>query len=127
MWWTIYRIADGACLGHTSVLPDTLPPGSATVTHADRQDQGIGYGAFWDPINLVWTPRPAPVMVDRLQDLANHPYAAEVWQRLTPAQRVKLRRILVWLLGGQRLRRETDPVAIDEPSGWPTDPSGVVE
>lgn len=80
----------------------------------------------WNPVTRAWdVPIPQPVLVDRLQDLANHPYAADIWSRLTVAQRQKLRRYLVWLLGSRRYRQQLEDVALDVDGAWPTDPAQV--
>ena len=112
-------------LGYGTVLPATLPPGSVLVgPTVDRQDQGF----YWNTVTRAFDiPIPGPVMVDRLQDLAAHPYVSDVWSRLTPAQRVKLRKLLVWLLAGRRYRQQTEEVSIEPADGWPVDPAVVVE
>jgi len=121
IWYTLYVTATGECRAHTSVLPASVDPSFTVVEHPARQDQG----ARWNPQTLVWVPVPPPVMVDRLQDLADHPHAAEIWSRLTVAQRLKLRRTLAWLLGTRRYRQQTETVALDAPDDFPTDPSAV--
>lgn len=81
----------------------------------------------WDPATRTWVAIPPEVRIDRLQDLANHPYAAEIWSRLTVAQRTKLRKLMVWLLGTHRYRQPTEEVALDVDAAWPTDPANAVE
>ena len=121
-WYSIYVTATGELRGHTSIQPTGLPGTMATATHANRMDQTMR----WNPTTKAWdTPIPVPVLVDRLQDLAGHPYAATVWSQLTVAQRQKLRQIMVWLMGSRRYRQVTEDVAVDVPDGWPSDPSGV--
>lgn len=122
-WWTIYRNADGVCLGHTSVEPTAPPAGSTVLQHAERQDQVNR----WDEATRAWVAIPAPVLIDRLQDLAQHPYLANVWQRLTAAQRTQLRKAVVWLLGTHRYRQPTEEVALDVDPSWPTDPANAAE
>ncbi len=124
VWTAVYRVSDGVLLGCGTVLPDRLPDGSATRTYLERPDQGTR----WDPSTLDFVPVPAPVYVDRLQDLVNHPYLSSVWSRLTVAQRQQMRRTMVWLLGSRRYREPLEDVAIDPPdSAWPTDPASVTE
>ncbi len=124
-WYAIVRDADGVLLGYGTVLPDTLPPGSVLVGPTpDRQDQGF----YWNTLTRAFDiPIPPPVLVDRLQDLAAHPYVSDVWSRLTPAQRVKLRKLIVWLLATHRFRQQLEETSLDPAEGWPTDPSVVVE
>lgn len=124
-WHTLYETATGKCRAHTSVLPETIPPSWTVINHgAARQDQTH----LWNEGTRAWdTPHPQPVMVDRLQDLASHAYAAEIWSRLTSAQRIKLRKLFVWLLGSRRLRQQLEEVSIEPPNNWPTDPGQAVE
>lgn len=122
-WTAIYRISDGALLGCGTVLPETLPVGSATRVYPTRPDQG----ARWDPDLRDFTPLPPPVVIDRLQDALGHPALAAVWPRLTVAQRTALRRWLVWLLGSRRYREPGEEVSLDPPTAWPTDPTQVTE
>ena len=92
-WTAIYRTADGVLIGCGTVLPETLPAGTSTKVYAERPDQGTR----WDTVLLDFVPVPPPVLIDRLQDLADHAYLLDVWQRLTVAQRTKLRKAMVWL------------------------------
>jgi hypothetical protein len=122
-WYTLYDPASGECKAHTSVLPGAHP--WTVANHgADRKDQTH----LWNRTTRAWdTPIPQPVMVDRLQDLANHPYLADVWTRLTVAQRTKLRKLIVWLLASRRYRQQFEEVSVDPPPAWPTDPAQAVE
>lgn len=120
-WWSLYEAATGALRSHTSVLPETVPEGLAVLEHTDRQDQD----KVWDAASRSWVPRAPEPVFDRLADLVAHPYASEIWSRLTAAQRTKLRQLLVWLLGSRRYRGQREEIPIDAPDGWPTDPAGV--
>jgi hypothetical protein len=125
-WYTLYDTATGALRAHTSEqgLPSPALPGVTVVPHGPaRQDQGNR----WNVATRAWVAIPPEVLVDRLQDLANSAYMAEVWTRLTVAQRTKLRKAFVWLLGARRYRQQTEEVAIDVPPTWPADPTNVVE
>jgi hypothetical protein len=125
-WFTLYETATGVLRAHTSEvgLPSPIPAQFTVVAHgAARQDQGNR----WNVATRTWVAIPAPVLVDRLQDMANHAYMAEIWSRLTVAQRTKLRKALVWLLASRRYRTPTEDVALDPPLTWPTDPANAVE
>jgi hypothetical protein len=125
-WYTLYDTASGALRAHTSEagLPSPALPGVTVVAHgAARQDQGNR----WDVPTRAWVAITPEALVDRLQDLANHAYTAELWSRLTAAQRVKLRKVFVWLLGTRRYRQTLEEVSIDVPPTWPTDPANAVE
>lgn len=122
-WYTLYDPATGECKAHTSVLPDSHP--WTVIDHgAARQDQTM----LWNVVARAWdTPIPQPVMVDRLQDLVGHPYLADVWTRLTVAQRQKLRKAMVWLLASRRFRQQQEEVSIEPGNAWPSDPAQAVE
>jgi hypothetical protein len=125
-WFTLYDTATGALRAHTSEagLPSPALPGVTVVPHGPaRQDQGNR----WDAALRQWVVVPPEVLIDRLQDLANHPYASDIWSRLTAAQRLKLRKLLVFILAGRRYRQQLEDVAIEAPNGWPTDPANAVE
>jgi hypothetical protein len=125
-WFTLYETATGILRGHTSEagLPSPIPAQFTVVAHgAARQDQGNR----WNVATRTWVPIPPEPVVDRLQDLANHPYMAEVWSRLTAAQRTKLRKAMVWLLGTKRYRSTTATVSIDTDPDWPADPANATE
>lgn len=121
-WYTLHDAA-GVIRAHTSILPDPVPAGLTVVTHASRQDQG----ARWNAATRTWDPMPAIVRIDRLQDLAAHPYVSDVWSNMTAARRTKLRKLIVWLLGTRRYRLQSEDVAIDPDGGWPADPANAVE
>jgi hypothetical protein len=125
-WYTLYDTATGALRAHTSEqgLPSPALPGVTVVPHGPaRQDQGNR----WNAATRAWVAIPPDVLIDRLQDIVNHPYMASVISDLTQANRTKLRRVVVWLVGARRYRQQLEDVAIDAPTGWPADPSNVVE
>lgn len=125
-WYTLYETATGVLRGHTSEqgLPSPIPGTFTVVNHGpNRQDQLNR----WNAATRAWVAIPPEVLIDRLQDLANHPYLSAVWSRLTVAQRTQLRKAMVWLLATHRYRTQTEDVAIDPPTNWPTDPANAVE
>lgn len=125
-WYTLYTTATGVIRGHTSEvgLPSPVPAGITVVNHGpNRMDQTNR----WDASTRTWVPIPPPVVIDRLQDLANHPFLSQVWTRLTVAQRTQLRKAMVWLLGGYRFRQELEEVSLNPPEGWPVDPANATE
>jgi hypothetical protein len=125
-WFTLYDTASGVLRGHTSEagLPSPALPGVTVVAHGPaRQDQGNR----WNAATRAWVAIPPEVLVDRLQDIISHAYMGPVIADLTQANRTRLRRAVVWLLGDRRYRRQTEPVAIGDPEGGPTDPANAVE
>jgi hypothetical protein len=122
MWYAVYDRATGRLVSTGTVLGD-FGDEYEVSEYADRPDRDTR----WDATTKTFVPLPDDHVVDRIQDLANHPYAAEVWSRLTVAQRQKLRKIFIWLLGTHRYRTPTEEVALDPDEGWPTDPGQAVE
>jgi hypothetical protein len=123
-WYTLNVTATGECKGHTSVQPDPLKtaPSLTTITHSNRLDQNF----LWNTASRAWDiPKPIPVLVDRLQDIADIPFMAEIWTTLSAAQRTKLRKLIVWLIASRRYRQQLEAVSIDSDDAWPNDPSGV--
>jgi hypothetical protein len=122
-WYTLYVTATGQCKAHTSVLPPSVDPAWTVIDHgANRMDQTF----LWNIASRAWDiPKPVPVLVDRLADIAAHPFAAELWSRLTAAQRIKLRQLLVWILASRRYRPLGDTTPVDADDSWYADPSQV--
>jgi hypothetical protein len=125
-WYTLYETATGILRGHTSEsgLPSPIPAQFTVINHGPaRQDQGNR----WNVATRTWVAIPPEVLIDRLQDMVNHPYLSGAWTRLTTTQRQQLRKAMVWLLASRRYRRQTEEVAIDPPDVWPSDPANAVE
>lgn len=123
IWYVVYRSTDGVLIGCGTSVADPLPPGSIVRQYASRPDQD----AHWDTGSREWIANIPEVLVDRLQDIANHSSLATAWSRLTTAQRTAMRRYIVWLLGNRRYRHQNDDVCVDPPDNWPSDPAQVSE
>jgi hypothetical protein len=121
-WYAVVDDATGRLLSVGSIEP-APSTGRVILTFADRPDQDT----IWNPATRTFSPRPPDPVVDRLQDMANHPALAAAWSRLTPAQRTAMRKAFVWLLGSRRFRTPNEEVALDPPNNWPTDPTVVIE
>lgn len=123
VWYVVYRTSDGVLIGCGTTVADPLPAGTVVRQYASRPDQD----AHWDPAAREWVANVAEVLIDRLQDIANHSSLAAAWGRLTTAQRTALRRYIVWLLGNRRYRHAAEDVCVDPPDNWPSDPAQVSE
>lgn len=105
MWFYLYETATGRLLSEASESP-TPGAGQAVVSRPDRADSSV----MWDAATASFVARPAKVLVDRVQDLADDPVLSAVWTRLTAAQRTALRNRLAALLGSQRMRGSGEQV-----------------
>lgn len=98
--------------------PDT-PAALQTVEFgAERPD----FGALqWDAATRTTKPRPAPVLIDRLDDieawLMADPDFASVWSSLSAARRTTIRtgirRVLARVAGSRRFRQQNEPGELD--------------
>lgn len=114
-WTALYQDATGRLLSVGTVVADQLPAGTVAVVLAEkpRRDQ------MWDSATRSFVPRPAKVLVDRLVDLrtrARYADFRDVYQRLSAADRTKVRDALALFLGRARYRNqaESDVVEPDE-------------
>lgn len=80
-----------------------------------------GEAAIWDRDSRSFVARPAPVLLDRLDDvearLQSDPDFRAVWDNLSAARRTQvragIRAVLAVLLGARRFRREGERVEVD--------------
>lgn len=109
-WSAVYRTTDG----RLESLTTTVPTGLSAPLAAKQLAAGPDPSLLWDETVADWKPRPAEVLADRLQDLADDPVLSTVWSRLTVAQRQTLRDRLAALLGPRRWRRPAEPVDLED-------------
>jgi len=86
------------------------------VTRRARQPSGT----TWDEATRTFLPEPAPVVVDRLNDLVAHADFAEfrqVWDTLSTAQHAAVRRMMIKLLGSFRFRVSTESPGLPAEDG----------
>lgn len=107
--FALYETATGRLhsLGH--IVVDPLPDGMSVLLVGDNPPDP---SVMWDETTLSFIPRPAKVLVDRLQDFANQPGVIDFWKSLTVNQRNALRAALVQLLGPKRWRNANDKFEI---------------
>lgn len=104
MTWYCYYDDTGRLVSQGSL--DTPAPDGLTRLELPAKPPD---SQMWDESTRSFVPRPAKVLVDRLQDLADDPELVAVWQQLTVAQRQVLRDRLGRLLGQYRYRNEAQP------------------
>ena len=107
VWYAVYESATGRLLSVTTLLGD-LPVGVTTLNLAGEPADN----QMWDSTTRTFIPRPAKVLVDRLQDILSNPaYAdfATAYNVLNAANKTRLRNMLIKLLGRQRYRSQGEP------------------
>ncbi|HSF94782.1 MAG TPA: hypothetical protein VLA52_07125 [Thermohalobaculum sp.] len=63
---------------------------------------------MWDAATVRFVARPAPVFVDRLEDLKTDADFQAIWDGLNPAQQTRVRNFFVRFLGARRFRRDIE-------------------
>lgn len=104
MFRAIYDTATGQLISIGSVWPDPLPPGLSFAEYVDQPDLSV---VVWDEAARDFIPRPAKVLIDRLEDLLADPRFADfqnLWQSLNASRRQQVRDALILLLGRRRWR-----------------------
>ena len=111
-WYVIYSTTSGSLFSQGSAPPSPLPGGLITASLAEQP----AASQMWDGESLIFVPRPAKVLRDRLQDILTHPdYALDlqvIWAGLTAPQKTLLRNGLIRLLGRERFRPDGENVTI---------------
>lgn len=72
---------------------------------------------MWDETTRDFIPRPAKVLIDRLEDLINHPDYAEfkeIWDGLNATRKQKIKNALVKFLGRARWRNQGQSIVVEE-------------
>ncbi len=72
-WYTLYRDADGAFIGH-GTSTRTPVAGETRLEHTERQDQG----STWNPVTTAWEALGAPTVIG----------AAAFFERFTSTEQV---------------------------------------
>ena len=112
MWFAVHETLTGRLL---SIGEADLPPvrtGYTSILLAGPIDLSI---QMWDETTRTFVPRPPRVFVDRLDDLLTSPVYSDLqtaYNGLNPANRARVRDALIRLLGGQRLRKQSDAVTL---------------
>jgi hypothetical protein len=108
-WFAVYESGTGRLVSVAQTVADPLPAGLAAAELGQRPADS----QMWDTTTRTFVARPAKVIVDRLQDLADDPELSAVWTRLTATQRTALRNRLIRLLGQYRFRSQATGVDLD--------------
>lgn len=123
-WYGLVQPTSGdlVSVGTESMFPDGNIDAFTGVY--DRVDFGAVAPDFavnlWNPTTRALIPRPAPILVDRLNDieavlLADADWVA-VWNALSTVRKTQIRtgfrRVLAFFLGGARFRGESDGIEL---------------
>lgn len=103
MPWYLLHDENGRLLSQGSVLAEKLAANVTVVTLDKRPERG----QIWDEASRQFVAKPAPVFIDRLDDLQGDGFAAlrTLLQSLTAPQRTVFRNAIIKLLGKQRYRQ----------------------
>lgn len=106
-WHAIYETQSGRLVSVGEVVANPLPSGLTDLPlltePTDRE--------MWDPPTRAFVPRPAKVLVDRLDDLRDHPSFDDLrtaMASLNASQRATVRAAIGRLLGRQRYRSPSE-------------------
>lgn len=112
MPWYALHDGNGRLVSVGTVLADPLPPG---MTAVDLGATAPDFRAsMWDETTRLFVARPAPLLVDRLDDLRAMPGVQALWNSLSGAQKLVLGNALITLLGGARYRKANHPTTVQE-------------
>lgn len=110
-WYAVYETTTGRLVSIGDQVADPLPDGLIAAELASAPDLR---SVMWDNVARAFTNRPAPVLVDRLDDLRAMPGVTALWNSLNGTQKTVLANALIALLGGARYRKSGQPVAVRE-------------
>jgi hypothetical protein len=125
MWYGLVDPATGELksVGTEAMFPDGNLDAFAGVydVHAFGANQPDFATHRWSETTRTLEPRPAPVLVDRLDDIEQwlmaDPDFAAAWQSMNQTQRTAIRtgirRVLVRVAGGRRYRQTDEPAELD--------------
>ena len=108
-YYAIYETATGRLVSLGDVVASPLPQGLTAVDigrAVDLRDQ------VWDQASKAFIARPAPVLIDRLEDVKAMTGMAVLWSSLSAAQKLVLGNAIIKLLGGARYRKASQPVEV---------------
>ena len=117
-WQALVDWATGDLVSVGTVLaPDAAERFQVILLGDERPDREA---VVWDRAERSFVARPAPVLLDRLDDvearLQADPDFRAVWDGLSAARKTQvrsgIRAVLTALLGARRFRREGDPVEV---------------
>lgn len=113
-WYAIYETATGRL---ESIGERDEPLRTARLDSLALEQQPNLSQIMWDETTRGFVPRPAKVLVDRLDDFLTHPNYADfqtLWNALNATNKTRLRNIAIRLLGRNRYRNANQSVEIDE-------------
>lgn len=113
-WFLIYDTATGR-LESECDTEITAKAGKTVLHLADRPNISAG-GVTWDTVTRTFIPRPAKVLIDRLDDIQTNSNFADfmtVYNSLNTANKTRLRNMIIRLLGNRRYRASLEAVELE--------------
>lgn len=108
-YYAIYETATGRLVSLGNMIADPLPQDLTAVDIGTAVDLR---GQMWDAASKAFVARPAPVLIDRLDDLRAMTGVPALWASLSAAQKLVLGNAIIKLLGGARYRKASQPVEV---------------
>lgn len=109
--FALYETATGRLHSLGNVVVDPVPDGMTVMLVGDNPPDA---SVMWDEATRTFVPRPAKVLIDRLQDFLDRPGVQAVWDSLTPGQKIAVRDALIRILGPKRYRSPSAGIGIGE-------------
>lgn len=110
-WYAVYETATGRLHSIGDQVANPLPDGLTAAPLASAPDLS---NVMWDNVARAFTSRPAPVLIDRLDDLRAMTGVQALWNSLNAVQKTVLANALIKLLGAARYRKAGQPVEVAE-------------
>ena len=111
-WYAVYDTVTGHLQSVGEVLASPMPDSLSILVLVSQPDSTV----MWDDNTRQFIPRPAKVLIDRLDDILTNPNYSEwqtVWNALNTTRKTQLRNAMIRLLGGARFRNQSEPVEIE--------------
>jgi hypothetical protein len=109
MWTYVYDLTSGKLLSETDGAPGVLPLGASVLTRIDRVDLS---SQMWNETLRDFVSRPARALIDRIAEIRSRSEWVAVESKLTPAELLGVRNLLVELLGNSRFRAADSKMTI---------------
>lgn len=112
MTWFAIHDANGKLLSAGTVIAPNLPADWVVKEYPTKPPDTD----MWDEASRNYIVRPPKVLIDRLQDILDHPAYADIanfYSNLNPANKTRFRNFLIKILGARRWRNQAETISLD--------------
>jgi hypothetical protein len=102
-WFALHETATGRLESIGEIVDDDAVAARG-LTKVALAGKPLLKGVMWDPVTRTFVPRPAKVLIDRLEDIKTDADFKAFWDGLNPAQQTKMRDFFIRFLGALRFR-----------------------